>query len=143
MLAVVVRQATIPRSGSVRAPRLVRLDQVDYEGVSGWVASLSGAGLSASSVRQTHRVLSLILRGAVWAKRLPASPAEGDDLVRAMEGRDADAFVFTAPDGGHLRSSNWRTRVLDRAVRAAGLVNVSPHDLRETAASLAAGSGCS
>ena len=66
-----------------------------------------------------------------------------DDLARLMEGREPDAFVFTAPDSGHLRLSNWRTRVFDPAVRAAGLVDVSPHDLRHTAASLAVGSGAS
>jgi site-specific recombinase XerC len=39
--------------------------------------------------------------------------------------------------GGPLRLDNWRRRVFDPACKALGLTDVSPHDLRHTAASLA------
>jgi integrase len=40
-----------------------------------------------------------------------------------------------------LRSGNFRRRVFDPAVRAAGLEDLSPHDRRHTAASLLVASG--
>ena len=40
-----------------------------------------------------------------------------------------------------LRSGNFRRRVFDPAARAAGLDDLSPHDLRHTAASLLVASG--
>jgi hypothetical protein len=43
--------------------------------------------------------------------------------------------------GTALRLRNWRRVVFDPAVRDAGLVDVTPHDLRHTAASLAVASG--
>jgi integrase len=39
--------------------------------------------------------------------------------------------------GGPLRLDNWRRWVFDPACKALGLTDVSPHDLRHTAASLA------
>jgi hypothetical protein len=49
--------------------------------------------------------------------------------------------VFTTSAGTPLRLRDWRRSVFDAAVRAAGLVAVTPHDLRHTAASLAVASG--
>src|SRR3954469_13463238 len=48
---------------------------------------------------------------------------------------------MTTPSGTVLRLRNWRRVVWDPAVRAAGLSDVTPHDLRHTAASLAVASG--
>lgn len=42
----------------------------------------------------------------------------------------ADALLFTAPDGEPLRYKPWRRRHFDPAVTAAGLSDVTPHDLR-------------
>jgi integrase len=64
-----------------------------------------------------------------------------EDLARRCEGKDTEDYVFTAPQGGPIRLDNWRRRVFDPAVRVAGLGEVSPHDLRHTAASLAVASG--
>lgn len=64
-----------------------------------------------------------------------------DDMMAATAGKRPDAYVFTSPDGGQLRLMNWRRRTFDPAARAAGLVDLSPHDLRHTAASLAISSG--
>jgi site-specific recombinase XerC len=46
-----------------------------------------------------------------------------------------------SPSGGPLRLRNWRSRVFDPATRRVGLVDVTPRDLRHTAASLAIASG--
>jgi integrase len=62
-------------------------------------------------------------------------------LARRCEGKNADDYVFTSPQGGPIRLDNWRRRVFNPAVRVAGLGGVSPHDLRHTAASLAVASG--
>ena len=43
---------------------------------------------------------------------------------------DPDAFVFAAPDGGHLTYSNWRQRVWLPACRAVGRPELGFHDLR-------------
>jgi integrase len=48
----------------------------------------------------------------------------------------ADAYVFTADQGGVLRTSNFRVKVWLPAVRAAGLAPLRPHDLRHTAVAL-------
>ena len=41
----------------------------------------------------------------------------------------------------HLRNSNFRRHVFDKAVQRAGLTPLTPHDLRDTAASLAIAAG--
>ena len=52
-----------------------------------------------------------------------------------------DGLVFTDPQGGPLRRSNFRHRVFLPAVRAAGLEAFRFHDLRHTAAALAIRAG--
>lgn len=215
----------------------VRLESVRHADVGPSVVSLSASGLSASSVRAAHRVLSLLLDMAVRDRRIASNPAggvklprgvsrevraltrvqvealaaaagvDGDvvrllatsglrfgemvglkvgrvDLVRRRldvaeavtqvggvlttgtpkthqrrtvplarslveplslrcDGRDGGDYVFTSPQGGPIRLDNWRRRVFDPAVLAAGLADVTPHDLRHTAASLAISSGAS
>jgi integrase len=63
------------------------------------------------------------------------------DLAAACAGRSPDELVFTAPKGGVLWLRNWRRRVFDPAVEGAGLGQLSPHELRHTAASLAVAAG--
>jgi integrase len=66
-----------------------------------------------------------------WPGGLPGGAAE------------ADAFVFTAPQGGPLRVIAFRARVWRPATRKAGLDGLRIHDLRHTAVALwiAAGAG--
>jgi integrase len=64
-----------------------------------------------------------------------------DALALATAGKGPDDFVFQAPKGGALMLQNFRRSVFDPAVRAAGLEDVTPHDLRHTAASLAVSAG--
>ncbi|GAA6527355.1 site-specific integrase [Intrasporangium sp. DVR] len=206
-----------------------------HSDVRDWVNDLSASGLSAGTVRQAHRVLSLILSEAVKDGRLARNVAAGVQLPRAVradprflnadevtrliagagtnglsiavlafcglrfgelaalrvrrvnvlrrrlvvaesvtevggrlvwslpktnrtrtvpfppsltpqiealcQGKGPDDLLFTAPEGGTLRLGNWRRRAFDPACQAAGLVDVTPHDLRHTAASLAIASG--
>lgn len=213
----------------------VPLRSVTHSEVGGWVAGLVAKGLAPATVRQAHRVLSLILSLAVRDGRLPRNPASGvrlprvvrkerrflthqqvaaladaagergfvirllaytglrfgelaalragrvdltrrritvaesvtevsgqavfgdpkthairsvsfpgflvDQLAAHVAGKPGDAFVCAAPQGGVLRLRNWRRDVFDPAVNISGLQDVTPHDLRHTAASLAIAAG--
>lgn len=59
------------------------LSSVTHADVSAWIASLVARGLAPSTVRQTHRVLSLVLGLAVRDGRMPRNPADGAPLPRA------------------------------------------------------------
>ena len=54
-----------------------------------------------------------------------------------------DGLVFPSPDGEALRRSNFRRRVWDPATTEVGMSGFRFHDLRHTAATLAAASGTS
>ena len=64
-----------------------------------------------------------------------------DELTHLVAGRGPDELVFTGASGTPLRLMNWRRRVFDPAVAAAGVGHSTPHELRHTAASLAIASG--
>jgi len=212
-----------------------RLADITHADVAAWVARLRSQGSAPATVRQTHRVFSLLLGLAVRDGRIPRNPADrvplprvtrgeprfltrdeverladaagevGDTvrllaftglrfgemaglrvrridflrkriaiaeaatevagriefgtpkthqqrtvplptelvepLARRCESKTPDDLVVTAPGGTVLRLRNWRRSVFDPAVNAAGLADVTPHDLRHTAASLAVASG--
>jgi integrase len=212
-----------------------QLSKLTTNDINAWVGALVSDGLKPGSVRQTHRVLSLILESAAQDSRIARNPAKGaslprtvreepvylsaselramakvsepDDLViltLAMTGmrfgelaalrvkrfdavrrrltvaesvtevagklvfttpkthqtrsvpvpasiaarigtlcadKGPDELVFTSPKGEVLRLRNWRRRVFDPGCRAIGREELSPHDLRHTAASLAIAAG--
>jgi integrase len=64
-----------------------------------------------------------------------------EELAAACARKAPSDLVFTAPQGGVLWLRNWRRRVFDPAVTAAGLGELTPHELRHTAASLAVAAG--
>ena len=64
-----------------------------------------------------------------------------DPLAAATACKGSDDLVFTAPGGGVLRNTNFRSRVFDRAKKELGLPGLRVHDLRHTAASLAIAAG--
>lgn len=74
-----LRGHVLPRWG--RVP----LAKIGHADVAAWVAELSVSGLSASSVRHAHRVLSLLLALAVRDGRISRNPAEGVRLPRARK----------------------------------------------------------
>jgi integrase len=86
--------AAVKPSTHARYESLMRVHVVPYWGsrplrnvnvadVETWLSLMTRRGLSASSVRQAYRVLSLILEHAVRAGRLPRNPATGASLPRA------------------------------------------------------------
>jgi integrase len=69
-----------------------------------------------------------------------------DALAQRCEGKKRDDLVFAGPDGGVLRSGNFRRRQFAHAIATckesdSDFPALSPHDLRHTAASLAVSSG--
>ncbi|MCZ9347264.1 tyrosine-type recombinase/integrase, partial [Streptomyces sp. TRM76130] len=63
---------------------------------------------------------------------LRVGPSLAKRLGRHLEtlpGGD-DALLFTTPGGKPLRYNQWRKAYFDPAVTAAGLTDVTPHDLR-------------
>ena len=64
-----------------------------------------------------------------------------DELVVHLAGKAPGDLVFTAPEGGVLRNTNFRPRYWDPATERAGLPGLTPHELRHTAASLAVAAG--
>ncbi|MFE1430366.1 tyrosine-type recombinase/integrase [Streptomyces fungicidicus] len=76
-------------------------------------------------------------------RSVPLPRSFANELGDLAKGRRADDLLFTAPEGGPLRYANFRSRVFDPAVKAAGLegLGITPHKLRHTAASLAIAAG--
>jgi integrase len=64
-----------------------------------------------------------------------------DELGPLLAGRAAEALVFTAAEGGPLRNRNARRGWFDSAAEAIGEPDLTPHELRHTAASLAISAG--
>jgi integrase len=64
-----------------------------------------------------------------------------DELAAHVEGKGPEDLVFTTATGAPLRNTNFRRRHWDKAVEAAGLDGLTPHDLRHTAASLSVAAG--
>jgi integrase len=63
----------------------VPLSSVTHSGITAWVAGLSDAGLAPASIRQAHRVLSLLLSSAVKDNRIARNPADGVRLPRSTQ----------------------------------------------------------
>ncbi|WP_369597459.1 tyrosine-type recombinase/integrase [Rhodococcus sp. OK302] len=56
-------------------------------------------------------------------------------LARQCERKDRDDLLFPGEDGGYLGRPHTTSGWFDKAVAAAGVPRVTPHDLRHTAAS--------
>lgn len=64
-----------------------------------------------------------------------------DVLMQYVAGKAGAERVFVNGAGGLIDNSNFRRNVFDRAVRAVGVEPFTPHNLRDTAASLAVSAG--
>ncbi|MEU6339948.1 tyrosine-type recombinase/integrase [Streptomyces sp. NPDC046977] len=76
-------------------------------------------------------------------RSVPLPRSFADELGTLAAPLGMDDLLFRAPEGGPLRYNNFRNRVFDPAVKAAGLagMGITPHKLRHTAASLAIAAG--
>lgn len=71
-----------------------RLSAITHADVVAWVAKLQADGYAASTIRQVHRVFSLMLDLAVRDGRLPRNPATGVRLPRAAKGEPVFLTAF-------------------------------------------------
>lgn len=71
------------------------------------------------------------------SKRTVLLPRElADDLAQLVQGKPADAFVFTTRTGRKVDTAHFRERQWARAIKAAGITKrITPHSLRHTSAS--------
>jgi integrase len=75
------------------------------------------------------------------ARSVPIPGFLVDMLAEVMHGASPDDLVFTTWRGRPLRNLNFRRDVFDRAADDADLSDLTPHELRHTAASLAVSAG--
>ncbi len=84
---------------------------------------------------------------SVAARRIISLPAElADELSAHMKelgltGADPTALLFPNAEGKPLDYSNWRRRIWEPAVKAAGLDGLNFHDLRRTNATVMVAEG--
>jgi len=95
----------------------------------------------AEAVTEVGRRLEFGTPETHQQRTVPLPAALAEPLARRCEDKQPNELLMTIPSGTGLRLRNWRRAVFDPAVRAAGLTDVTPHDLRHTAASLAVTSG--
>jgi integrase len=106
--------------------RDVPLRDVRYDDLQVWIAGLSengsarfeGKGLSASRVRQTHQIVGAILKFAVRAKHLSASPADGIELPTLPE---TEQRHLTHEQLHRVAMASGRTRTLVLVLGYCGL----------------------
>lgn len=76
------------------------------------------------------------------ARTVPIPGVVSDELAMLSASQKSDGLVFPSATNTPLRNRNFRRDVFDDAVDALGL-DITPHNLRDTAASLAIQSGAS
>lgn len=74
-------------------------------------------------------------------RSLPIPRFLAEELGRQIAGKGPGDLVFTAPEGGVLRDTNFCPRFFDPATERAGPVGLTPPELRHTASSLAVAAG--
>jgi integrase len=76
------------------------------------------------------------------ARTVPIPGVVSDELAMLSASQESDGLVFPSASKTPLRNRNFRRDVFDDAVDALGL-DITPHNLRDTAASLAIQAGAS
>lgn len=108
----IVRRHIVPRWG--RWP----LRSIAHSDVSAWVGDLHRAGLAPGTVRQTYRVLSLILDATVQDGRIARNPAAGVALPRRVR---SEPRFLTAEEVGRLAQAAGRYRLTVLVLAFTGL----------------------
>lgn len=119
------------RFGEAVALRVGRVD-VSRRRIRVEEAATEVGGELVFGTPKTHEARTVIVPGYVI-----------EQLGPLLAGKQPDDLVFTAPRGGPLRANNFRRRVFKPAAAKVGLPDLVPHDLRDTAASLAISAGAS
>ena len=134
------------------APYDLLVTFLSYTGLRfGEVSALRVGGVDLTRGRVVIDRALVELRGTITegttkthrSRTVPVPRLLRGQLANYIAGRDAGEWLFAAPGGGPLRNSNFRHRFFDPAVSRAGLAPLTPHDLRDTAASLAVAAGAS
>jgi len=107
------------------------------------VARDSSSVLIARASREVNGKIGYGLPKSKQRRRVPIASALRPMIARRRDAaQDGDALIFTAPDGGPIRYSNWRRLSRwDEAAVAIGHPGLRPHVLRHTCASLLLHSG--
>jgi integrase len=117
------------RFGEMAALRVSDLD-LDRRRVNVGANLVEVSGRLHQDTPKSHRARSVPVPDSSWRR----------SAVRFRVGGGHD-LLFTTAAGTPLRNSNFRHHVFDPAVRRAGLQPLTPHDLRDTTASLAVAAG--
>lgn len=75
------------------------------------------------------------------ARSVPVPEFVLDALSVQCAGKSHDDLVFPARDGGYLRQAYPKQGWFPEAVKRAGIMRITPHDLRHSCASLAVSAG--
>lgn len=142
-------------AGRLEAPDAALVRFLAYTGLRfGEAAALTVADVDMLRRRvMVQRSVTETSGGMEWTpgktserRTVPFPAFLADDLAAIMVGRSREALVFAGSSGAVIRLNNWRRRVFLPAVMAArfddpDVPEVTPHDLRHTAASLAISAG--
>lgn len=128
-LLVLLLGTTGLRWGEVRALRVKRMDL------------LRRRLEVAENLPGNSREAEVVSPKSHLARTVPIPAFLVDQLTVFLRGRSQDDLVFTNRVGAVLNTSNFRRSIFDPAVSALGLAPFTPHNLRDTAASLAVSAG--
>ena len=136
------------RMGEASALRIKNMDLIHGK-LSVVESSSEVAGRKITGETKTGKTRLVVLPDALVVELAEHLKRYG---VKTSTGElDPEAYAFTTSKGGQVRQNNWRSRVFQPACRRAGVTRPGAerlevprvHDLRHTAASLAAASGYS
>jgi integrase len=103
---------------------------------------LAGTLKVANSLVEVHgRLVEGPPKTAAGRRTMTMPASVMDELADHIDRFASPTHVFCGPKGAHLRSSEWRTTAWRRAVEAAKLAPLRPHDLKHTGVAFLAAAG--